>query len=223
MSPPPAPAPERRRRVRPLDVLCLGGLGLGILTGVVVTFAAAYLLRHPVLHLATGAMSGLVAGGARARVGELPLALVVSLGLLGLVLFDGFYYWTGRRFRNRIRSDLVTLLSLPPRRLEQAERLVGRWGVWLLVVEYFLPVPNFVLMMLVGAARVPLWKFVLADLVGTSIWLSLLVGAGYWAGEGAVSVVDAVTEQALVVTLVLTVVLTWVNVRRARAQERSGP
>lgn len=219
-----APAPASRRRGTRADWLCLGLIGFHLTVRTVTGFLTAYLLARPVLHLLlVGSISALVSGGVFARVGELPLLLVVLAGLFGAMGFDAAYWWAGRRYEHRLRRDLVRYAGIPVRRVEQAERIMGRHGFWILVVRFFQPVPNIALQMLAGAGGMSLLRYLVASLLGGLLWVGVLVSVGFAIGEPAVAVIDAITRNALKVTVgIVVVAIVWSRVNKRRAARPSG-
>lgn len=203
-------------------MLCLGGIGLDIGVRTAASFATAYLLARPVLHLLVNpGVSALVGGGALASVGRVPLWQVLVAGLVGLIATDSLYWWAGGRYEHRIRRDLAQVFGIRPETVERAERLMGRRGWWILAVRYFQPVPNNVLQVLAGAGGMSLAAFLAASLVGGLLYLGAMVGLGWAIGQPAVAVVDAISRNALKVTIGLVVVIVlWQRLRRRRPSRR---
>lgn len=216
----PAAEPEVRTR-EPADVLCLGGIGLDVVVRTGGSFANAYLLSRPVLHLLVNpGISALVGGGALAAVGRVPLWQVLVAGIVGLTASDVFYWWAGRRYKHRIHRDLERLLRVSTHTVDRAEGLMRRRGGWILLVRYFQPVPNLVLQVLAGAGGMRLRTYLAASWAGGALWLGTLVWLGYVVGRPAVAVIDAASRNALKVTVVLVVVvIAW---QRFRARRASG-
>lgn len=217
---PVVPATERvPRRTSVGDVLCIGGVLISLLLSAGLVPFAAYLLAHPLANLLwSGSTSALVTGGAFARVGRIPLLLVVAAGLFGVAVFDPFYWWAGKRYGDRALRRFADSPAREGRRgwVNRVEQLVDRWGTWLLVVVRFLPVPSVLVWALLGASGVALWRFILADVVGALLWIGLLVGLGWGFGQPVVSVVDGITRYALRVDIALVVVIIGYGILRNR-------
>ncbi len=219
-------AVARPRRGTRTDWLCLGLVGFHLTLRTVSGFVTAYLLARPVLHLLlVGSVSACVSGGVFARVGELPLVLVVLAGMFGAMGFDLAYWWAGRRYEHRLREDLVKYAGVPARRVEQAERLMGRHGLWILIVRFFQPVPNIALQMLAGAGGMTLRRYLVASVLGGLLWVGLLVGLGFAVGQPAIAVIDAITRNALKVTIgIVVVAVIWqVTSRRSGGAQAPPP
>lgn len=214
-----APAAPAPRAGRAADVLCVGGVLLSGVASVALTTMTAYLLVHPLAHaLLTGSISALVTAGAYARDGRMLLVVAVAAGLVGSMTWDGFYWWAGRRYGDRLARRMLHGPSgtRAAARLARGERLVARWGAWAVVVAYFQPVPNPLLYAAVGASGVGLLRFALADLAGSLLWVGLLVGLGYGIGAPAVHVAQRVSHDALAVTAVVVAILLVARAARRR-------
>lgn len=213
----PAPTPWYRRGSL-ADRVCLGGIGVNILVGMITSFMTAYLLARPLWHLALrGSVVAIIGSGALASVGRLNLGAAIACAFLGTIGFDAFYWWAGRRYEHRMAADLRKLSGLPEQRIAQAERIMGRSGFWILVVRYFQPVPNVILQLLAGAGGMSAWRYALASVLGGALWIGVLGSAGWLAGESAVAVVDAITDNALKVTIgMIVLAVLWQQIKAGR-------
>jgi len=184
----------------------------------IAALSTAYLLARPVLHpLLNPGISALVGGGALAAAGRVPLWQLLVAGLVGLIATDVLYWWAGLRYEHRIRRDLANWLSIRPRTMDRAERLMGRRGGWILLVRYFQPVPNPLLQVLAGAGGMRLRVYLLVSVLGGCLWLGTMVGLGWALGRPAVAVIDAITDNALKVTVVVIVLaVVWQRLRARR-------
>ena len=63
-------------------------------------------------------------------------------------------------------------------------------------------------------------RFLLLDLVGTFLWVTLIVGLGYSIGHSAVDVAHAITNYGLLLTLALIPVALVLVALRALARRR---
>jgi membrane-associated protein len=77
-------------------------------------------------------------------------------------------------------------------------------------------VPNVLIYAAVGWTGMGLVKFLVLDVIGSFLWVALLVGLGYAIGQSAVDVAHAVSHYALAVTIVLVVAIIGRQVYLAR-------
>lgn len=207
---------DSRRRLRSADILCGGGLVLGIVASYVFIVLTPSLLAHHgvLLEALAGTNAAIVSGGAFARIGRDSLLLVILAPLCSIALYDVFFWWAGRLWGDKI---IVFYTRNNPRALRwvsYAERIVRRRGIWALAIAYYLPLPNIVIYVTCGISGMPLWTFVLGDVIGTLLWEALLIGLGWAIGHPAVHVVNEIGRYSLIVTVALIVILIALGARR---------
>jgi membrane-associated protein len=213
-----------RHRIGVADVCCGVGLALGIAaTYVFIALTPSLLAHHGVLlEAVAGTNAAIVSGGALARVGRDSLMLVIAAPICTIALYDVFYWWAGARWGNRLAAFYSQNNPRMARWIDRAERLVRRGGVWTLAVGYYLPIPNNIIFLSCGTSGMPLWTFLLGDLIGLMLWEALLVGLGWAIGHPAVHVVDAIGRYSLRITIGLVVILIAVAVIRGRRRTRQA-
>ena len=213
-------APVRRRRPALPDVLCAAGLLVNTVLGAVLSAAQPALLAHHavLLEALTSSPLAMVTGGALARVGRAALPLVLVAPLCGVLAYDVFLWWAGRRWGGPLLRGYERRPGTA-RWVARADGWVRDHGVRVLAVAYFLPVPNPLLYAACGAAGMPLALFVVGDAVGTLLWTGLLVGLGWGLGQRAVAVVDGVGHYGVGAAVAVVVVL--VGVRAVRRRRRA--
>ena len=150
----------------------------------------------------TGDLTAIGAAAALARIGEVPLWLVVIAGAVGMVKLDWITWWTGRQWGGGIIKMFTTS--------ERAQRFAGRATeldpkiLRAAVVLAVVPgVPTAVVYAMAGWARMRLATFLIFDLAGAFLMTSLVAGIGYALGQHAVGVVLLVDRFASVVSLTL--------------------
>lgn len=207
--------------------LCGAGLAAGVVATYALSLATPSLLAHHslLLEALSGNVASVITGGARARTGKESLLLVLIVPVLGVLLYDVFFWWAGRLWGNAVLAQFAR--SPKGRaRLVKAEGWVARRGFWTLLVSYFQPVPNAALYVLCGTSGMRLRVFALGDALGTVAWTGFLAALGWQIGQPALDVVDAINRYSLRITLALVLLIVLVSVvrkrRRARAQPRDG-
>jgi membrane protein DedA with SNARE-associated domain len=194
-----------RRRVGWADVACLGGLTVGwIYYLAIIPLFPSLIGTHPVLLEAlNGSMPAQLASGAFARVGRAPLILALLAPISGMMAFDPFWWWAGRRYGDRVTQVMATRSPRTARGVGRGMRLFHRFGGWTVVFAYFLPVPNNILYAMAGWAGLGLLRFIVLDLIGTMLWAVLNVGLGYALGARAVAVAGLISRYSIAATVAL--------------------
>ena len=120
----------------------------------------------------------------------------------------------GRPFVNRF----LRVGHLDPERLAQAEQWFARRGPWVVLFGRFVPGVRSLVALPAGLLRMPRWEYLLFTVVGSAVWNTALVGAGYALGTQWERVEDLVgpVGKPLLVVLVLVGagVLLWRGLRK---------
>lgn len=208
------------------DGALMTAIGVVIALGFVMRAVRPFLIAsHPVLlAFLGGGLAEIGAAAAFARIGEVPLWLVVLAGTVGIMKFDWLTWWAGRRwgpgligyFTTRQRAD----------RLTERSRHLNPWLLRLAVLAAPLPgVPGVVMTLLAGWTGMRLRTFLVLDALGALITTALVAVLGYALGQGAVDVVLLIESQAIWVALGLIAVTVAVpmakRARRKRAAARA--
>lgn len=214
--------PYRPRRV---EIMCGAGLVLGIVAAYVFIALTPSLLAHHgiLLEALAGTNAAIVTGGALAREGRDSLTLVILAPLCTVLLYDVFYWWAGTLWGGKVAALYTRNNPRMAKWIDRAERFVRRGGVWTLAVGYYLPIPNYMIFLSCGTSGMPLWTFLLGDIIGMLLWEALLVSLGWAIGHPAVHVVDEIGHYSLRITIALVVLLILVGVIRGRRVRRRAP
>lgn len=159
--------------------------------------------RHPVLlEFLSGDLSSVGVAAAFARIGEVPLWIVMVAGAFGMVKFDAIAWWAGRRWGQGIIAMFTT--SERVKRWAARGRDVRPSVIGAAVVLATLPgVPTAVIYALAGWTGMRLTTFLLLDLVGALGMTCLVGGLGFGLGQRAVDIVLLVDRYASVISLSL--------------------
>jgi membrane protein DedA with SNARE-associated domain len=209
----------RRRRA-----ICATALALfGLYSLLLVPAVPSLIGSNPVLLEALrGSTAAMIAGGAFARVGQASLALAVLAPLPTLFMADPFLWWAGRLWGPDVVRHLGARGPRGKRRTDRAARVLERYGSWAVVFAYLLPIPSSVIYAAAGWTGMRLRRFLLLDLIGTLLWVGLIVGLGYGIGRSAVHVAHVITRYSLYLTVALVVGTFAVVAFRAFAPGRGG-
>jgi serine-type D-Ala-D-Ala carboxypeptidase/endopeptidase len=211
-----------RRRMAWADIACLGGLTAGWLYYLaIIPLFPSLIGTHPVLLEAlSGSMPAQITAGAFARVGRAPLILALLAPITGMMAFDPFWWWAGRRYGDRVTQVMAARSPRTARSVNRGMRLFHRFGGWTVVFAYFLPVPNNILYAMAGWAGLGLLRFIVLDLAGTMLWAVLNVGLGYALGARAVAVAGLISRYSVAATVALIaglILVGWWRNRRGGA------
>lgn len=178
----------------------LGVVALGLALRPLKPFLVA---SHPIaLAFLTGDLVAIGAAAAFARLGEVPLWLVIVAGAVGMVKFDWLTWWTGRQWG----AGIIRMFTTSERVLRFAGRAteLNPWILRTAVLLAVMPgVPTAVVYAMAGWAGMRLTVFLLLDLAGALLMTGVIAGLGYWAGQRAVDIVLLVDKYASVVSLTM--------------------
>ncbi|PTA42511.1 DedA family protein [Micromonospora sp. RP3T] len=125
------------------------------------------------------AMAGYLSAEGRFNVVVIVLAATAGSLLGALVL-----YWLGAALgEDRLKRwlDHIPLVDLED--LEKADRWFERHGRWAVLIGRVVPVVRSLVSIPAGANRMPLGEFILLTTLGSGVWNTLIVGAGFLLGS----------------------------------------
>ena len=118
--------------------------------------------------------------------GELSLFGVIAAGTLGSLAGAWFWYLVGRAIGLDRARDLARRhgrwLTLHPRDIDRGNAWFAGYGGAVMVFGRMVPGIRSVVSVPAGIAHMPVGRFLLFSAIGTIIWTSLLMGAGYLLG-----------------------------------------
>ncbi len=126
----------------------------------------------------------LILGGYLVWEGKLRLPIVLVVGLISAVLGDNFGYWIGREFGRRAVERYERWVFVTPARLDTMQRIVARYGPLAVFAARFLPGLRFLAGPVAGITGVRPAPFILANILGASLYVPAAVGIGYAIGLG---------------------------------------
>ncbi|MFH8729886.1 DedA family protein [Streptomyces termitum] len=163
--------------------------------------------------------------GFAAGQGVLSLASALFWTTLGSVAGAVALYWIGRVFgRERMHRIWGKLPLVKASDLVRTEEWFARHGTKAVFLGRMVPIFRSLISVPAGVERMPMPLFLVLTTLGSLIWNSVLVMAGYWLGDrwDVVETYVGVLSKAVLV-LVLVAVGAYVTVRlrgRGRAQHR---
>ncbi len=142
----------------------------------------------------------LVALSAMIGMGRLPLWPILAAAVAGAVAGDGFSYWIGHHWRERIAA--VWPFSRHPALLERGHAFFARHGAKSLFVARFTPGVRAVIPVLAGSAGMAPGRFIVANVGSALVWAPSHVLPGALAGLG-LGIAGRVSGRLLALLVVL--------------------
>jgi membrane protein DedA with SNARE-associated domain len=152
------------------------------------------------------AIPTLVVAGAFVTQGEIALAPLVLVSVIGSLIGDSLWYAGGRRYGYHVLRTLCRVAIEPDSCVKQTENIFERWGPSSLMVAKYVPGFATVAPPLAGALRLPLRLFLPYSAAAALLWAGLPIALGAFfhteveralewlasMGAGALAVVAAV-------------------------------
>ena len=149
--------------------------------------------------------------------GELGFAGVLAAGTLGAMTGAVVLYELARRGGQPFALRFLKLARMDEERLAQAERWFVRRGALVVFAGRCVPGVRSLIALPAGVLKMPRGLYLLASLLGTLLWNSLLIGVGYVLGaewERAAEAIGSVSKPLLFV--LFAAVGVWLLRRRLR-------
>ncbi|HEX6354236.1 DedA family protein [Actinophytocola sp.] len=190
----------------------LGGPGLALMSGVdsMVSVVPADVVMPLVGFSATQGAINLGVAIAWTTAGSVVGALV--LYTLGVLLG-----------RERARALLTRIPGVRPKHLDHAEAWFGRHGTKAVLFGRLLPGVRALISLPAGIERMPLPKFVVLTAIGSMMWNSTLLVAGYLLGANWHLMADIVGILIYVLIGAAALAVGYLVVRRRRAKRATSP
>jgi membrane protein DedA with SNARE-associated domain len=159
--------------------------------------------------------------GFAAGQGVLTLASALFWTTLGSVAGAVVLYWIGMLFgRERMRAIWAKLPLVKASDLERTEQWFLRHGTKAVFLGRMVPIFRSLISVPAGVERMPLPVFVMLTTLGSLIWNSVLVMAGYWLGDQWEAVETWVGVLSKVVLVLVAVALVAYVAVRLRGHNR---
>jgi membrane protein DedA with SNARE-associated domain len=150
----------------------------------------------------------LVVTGALAHLGYFGFALATGIGALGAFAIDCSWYFLGR-----VRGSAIRSSRLYAHAGATVERLIGRLGVWQLVIARFIPGARIPSMIFWGMQGAPLARFAILDSIGCSAWAAVLSALGYAFSGSLALLAEDLERTELHVLVIIAAVMFALGVR----------
>lgn len=115
--------------------------------------------------------------------GKMNIGMVILCGTLGSFMGAVFNYWLALKFGRPFFEKYGRYLLVSPRSLEKADRFFERHGHISTFVARLLPGIRQYISLPAGLARMNVFAFCAATVLGAGIWVLVLAAMGYWFGR----------------------------------------
>lgn len=172
----------------------------------------------------------LIAAAALSHEGLVRWWLALPVCLLGVLSGDMVLYWIGRRWGERVLDWRLVRLVLSPARERWLEAAYRRHALKTVVTARHVVGLRAAAFLTAGSARVPFWKFVVADAGAASVGVPLVFGLAYFFVDQIKAMMADVHRAerwlglaGLVALAAIVVVAVWRWRRRGRKERVDGP
>jgi membrane protein DedA with SNARE-associated domain len=131
------------------------------------------------LALPIPAIPSFLAMGALAGLGRFSFLNSVLVGVLAAQIADSLAYLVGRSKGHAVLKLLCRISLEPDSCVSNTRYWFRKLGAWAIVLAKLIPGLNTIASPMAGLSRVPWWKFALADLTGSVVWVSAYMTLGY--------------------------------------------
>jgi len=115
--------------------------------------------------------------------GKMSIGMIVLCGTLGSLLGAVFNYWLAMKFGRPFFEKYGRYLLVSPNSLEKADRFFENHGHVSIFIGRLLPGIRQYISLPAGLARMNIFAFCAATVLGAGIWVLILTGLGYWFGR----------------------------------------
>ena len=116
--------------------------------------------------------------------GQLQLPIVLVIGFVSAVLGDNLGYWFGRELGRRAIERYGHWVFVTPARVDATQQVVTRYGPMAVFVGRFVPGLRFLIGPVAGITGLRPLPFIVANVLGASLYVPAAVGVGYAIGLG---------------------------------------
>ncbi|MDO9353172.1 MAG: DedA family protein [Solirubrobacteraceae bacterium] len=115
--------------------------------------------------------------------GELIFLIAVLAATIGSVVGALILYVAARRGGRPLIYRHPKLLRLKEADLDRADAWFDRHGSWIVLFGRLIPGVRSIVSVPAGLSEMPLWRFIALTTLGSAVWNSALIGAGWALGD----------------------------------------
>lgn len=189
----------------------------------------AYLLVGTISYLETAFFVGLIApgeftiilGGVLAGQGTISILILIGIVWFAAFAGDTTSFFLGRRLGRDFLIRHGKVFRISPERLTKVEGYFDRHGGKTILVGRFIGLVRALAPFLAGASRMEYRRFLPYDVVGTGLWSTLLLLAGYFFWQSFQEVVKIAGRGTLIFGFLVFFVVVTVVLRRKLKDPKS--
>jgi membrane protein DedA with SNARE-associated domain len=162
----------------------------------------------------------LLMSGALSRSGQLSLSSVIACAFLACFTADNVWFQVGRRYSGRALQLICKVSIEPDSCVRRTENVFLKYGLRSLLLSKFIPGLNVIAAPLAGGSGANVARFLLFESLGTLIWISSYLFAGYIFSDQLELALDYAVRMGsgffMMVISALTAWIAWKVVQRRR-------
>ena len=120
----------------------------------------------------------LLAAGALCHTGQLGFPAVLALAIGACLLGDTAWFFIGRKQGGRVLRFLAAFSADPNEQIRKTKRIFEKYGLRCLLIAKFIPGIDVVAPPLAGMSGSSMFRFLVYDTVGSTIWAATYAGVG---------------------------------------------
>jgi membrane protein DedA with SNARE-associated domain len=156
----------------------------------------------------------LLMSGALSRSGQLSLSSVIACAFLACFTADNVWFQVGRRYSGSALQLICKVSIEPDSCVRRTENLFLKYGLRSLLLSKFIPGLNVIAAPLAGGSGANVARFLLFESLGTLIWISSYLFAGYiFSGQLELALGYAVRMGSGFFVMVISALTGWIALK----------
>lgn len=133
----------------------------------------------------------------------IPTLIMTTVGsLAGFLTFYAIGRYGGREFFENRKFKWFD-----SKRMSKIDKWFAKWGIWVIIVNRFLAGTRSVVSIFAGFANIGWLKVTVLAFVSSLVWNTILITAGYYAGNNWKSVEGALRNYSVIITIIIITVI----------------
>jgi len=91
--------------------------------------------------------------------------------------------------------------------MSKIDKWFAKWGIWVIIVNRFLAGTRSVVSIFAGFAKIGWLKVTVLAFVSSLVWNTILISAGYYAGNNWKSVEGGLRNYSVIITIIIITVI----------------